>query len=217
MTTYDVWVFDSRPQFIPSQGVSHITSFTTREQAERYRDRIHNDEDALPGRYAMIKESASMTTVYYNQYTDASAYMLAELAGVMSPDNSESPGAKFLYAVRSEYENAVLQDRFNGEHADDVLSELSQTQDVGGAVTIWTSEQWDAFNDLSLYNDEETEDFTYSGLPVVELASYTLQRVALRLLTALHLATDYEDDEPDTETIEREQQYQSELENGEHL
>lgn len=117
----------------------------------------------------------------YDYHRHSSAYALAELAGVNSPDNNNSPGAAFLVAVRNAFYDAADAEEFEGTYPEDRVSELAATTDAGGVVTIWTHDQWSTFTDLALYHSEHFEEVE----PGVNSAQYTLALVSYDLMSSL--------------------------------
>lgn len=103
------------------------------------------------------------------------AYQLAALADCGSPKNSESPGAKMLLGIAEE-----IYDR-----ADD-LSESSWPEDliyeiVDGWPSVYTSEMWEQFLDLSAW--QESPDSGEGDM--VQMAFACLYQIGERMGQAL--------------------------------
>lgn len=112
-----------------------------------------------------------------------SAYRLANMADVASPDALDSPGAKFLSHVRDALVEWV---EYNRDEAIEALSEKAQDdalEQVDACVPVYTHQLWQTFTDLSAYDDESAGEF--DGSTMTEQVSYVLARIGERLFVVL--------------------------------
>lgn len=104
------------------------------------------------------------------------AYQLAHLAGTHDPEGQDSPGAKFLKSVRDMIIEMYLED----DLTDTTFSEI-----VSGAPSIYYSEVMDEYNDLSLWQDTDLQDYIEQikegKINITDIAAIQLIDVGYRL------------------------------------
>lgn len=122
--------------------------------------------------------SAGMTV---EEMRNASAYMLADMAGCGTPEGHGSPGAKFLDSVRDEVARAIEDGRITLDDFDDDGQLHSIADD---APSIWTHERWRQFADLAAYFEEPEFDDAWPR-DLNEAAAVALYQIAGRLTYAL--------------------------------
>ena len=128
-----------------------------------------------------------MSTAPHTQAIDTinnfSAYRLANMVTVSSPDALNSPGAQFLASVRDSLVEWV---EYNRDEAIEALSEKAQDDafdQVDATVPAYTHQLWQTFTDLAAYDDEASGEF--DGGTMTEQVSYALARIAERLFVTL--------------------------------
>lgn len=99
------------------------------------------------------------------------AYQLANLADCVTPDNSESAGAKFLLGVADAFYDS-LDDVREATYPEDLLYELAEP-------SVYTQEMWEQFVDIATQEEPEIEG------TMEQMASYCLVKIGERLLWAL--------------------------------
>ena len=129
-----------------------------------------------------------MSTTPHTQAIDTinnlSAYGLASMADVASPDALGSPGAQFLTSVRdslAEWVEYVL-DTYDVQSLPETAQDNAFEQ-VDACVPVYTRQIWQTFVDLCAYHDESDGEF--DGGTMTEKASYVLAHIAERLFVAL--------------------------------
>lgn len=131
-----------------------------------------------------------------------SAYTLANMADVHTPDTLESSGAVFLTGIRDSVAEQ-LEYYFGGDYADveslsqfiDSIRELStfDHEIPDGAPSIYNYERMRQLVDLAAW-DEDVSD--YGEANIITAAGYVLYNVARRLVEALlQEVADFEDGE----------------------
>lgn len=119
---------------------------------------------------------------------ELSAYTLANLASVTTPDTLTSPGATFLTGVRDALEEAIA---WHTDHdhmtPTEALADLrDEHHDItDGAVPIYTHQRWQTFTDLAAYTEDPSEIGDTDGRDMTDLAGMALYLIADRLITAL--------------------------------
>ena len=117
------------------------------------------------------------------------AYWLSsEVESISGPDSPESPGAKFLDAVRDSVVE-TLEYKIENDTDGDLLHAARVLRDdahelADGAVPIYTHERWQVFVDLCAYN-VDIDDYASGTTDMTELAGVALYEVARRLTDAL--------------------------------
>jgi|SRR6516225_10905127 hypothetical protein len=111
--------------------------------------------------------------------TEHSAYELARLAEVASPDSPTSPGAEWLNSV--------------ARWAEDVENDDDITEAADSVVPVYTHERWRVFVDLAAYNEDPT-DLGADASDMTQAAGVALFLIAERLIQALLQEREEEDD-----------------------
>lgn len=104
-------------------------------------------------------------------------YQLAHLAGVSSPDSIESPGARWLERIYTDYLD-MLEDYDGADIDDDDIYERADS-----IVPIYTYEVWQVFVDLAAYQEDEVELSLFEDMEKAAMAA--LYYIAVRLYVAL--------------------------------
>lgn len=105
-------------------------------------------------------------------------WQLARMAECLDPDSTESPGARFLDRIESDYNERVE----DGSYDEDTAHEIAD-----GAVPIYTHEMWLTFVDLGAYQ-EDPSDLGYEEGDMDKAGAVCLYMIAHRLVHALHEA-----------------------------
>jgi hypothetical protein len=100
---------------------------------------------------------------------EMNAYELAQLAGVVTPDTLESPGAKFLVGIYEDFLDCTK----DGE----VLTEDDVTELADSAVPVYTWPMWKTFVDLGAWQ----EDLESGDPDMTRQAMVALFQIAERL------------------------------------
>lgn len=118
----------------------------------------------------------TINTDALERVTSLSAFALARMADVSSPDTSESPGALWLLRVLREAEEIIEYDA-DDEDRDQIHESADQL------VPIYNHERMTVLTDLAAYY-EDLGDF---GTPedMLQAAGWSLYLVAERLLSAI--------------------------------
>lgn len=107
------------------------------------------------------------------------AYQLANLAGVLTPDSLDSPGAVFLCTIQEDVSEAL---RFGIE--DDENDAAHEIAD--GCVPVYTFKMWQTFTDLAAWQEDisdfgsnDKDDMTQRAMTCLYMIAY---RLALTLI-----------------------------------
>lgn len=113
-----------------------------------------------------------------------SAYRLANMATVATPDAVDSPGAQFLTSVRDALVEWVeyVRDTYDAQSLPETAQDDALEQ-VDSAMPAYTHQLWQTFTDLAAYDDESAGEF--DGGTMTETVSYVLARIAERVFVAL--------------------------------
>lgn len=133
-----------------------------------------------------------MTRAQRDKIEELGVWSLAELADVASPDNTESPGGKWLSSIR----HAAIEghDRIGtGEEPYDIAHELADD-----GVPIYTHKKWSVFLDVCAYQEEPEQGEWPSDLDKV--ASVALYQIAERLILAIWDGISNGDYDPDDDS-----------------
>lgn len=117
--------------------------------------------------------------------TERTAYELACMAEVASPDGPDSPGAKWLRYVEQIAMEAI-------EYGADLGEDVHEYAD--SAVPVYTYERWQVFVDLAAY-EEDDEGLCGPDDDMTQRAGVALYVIAARLIAAL--GEDVTDDDED--------------------
>lgn len=106
------------------------------------------------------------------------AWGLSHLADCANPDSADSPGARFLAAVRA----AVVSDweRLTEREDPDYFGTVPEV--VGSCMPSTAHEVWQVFTDLAAYT-EDVSGFVLNDMSAA--AGHALYRIATRLVYAL--------------------------------
>lgn len=105
------------------------------------------------------------------------AYDLARMAGVASPDLPTSPGAAWLEQIAASLDDYEW-DNDNGSDNSDTISEMANN-----IVPIYTHNKWSVFVDLCAYQEDISEFGEFDDME--RASSLALLVIAERLATAL--------------------------------
>ena len=134
-----------------------------------------------------------------------SAYELAHMADVASPDNDDSPGAEWLRLVAGDLHDLLDQ------YATEVMAgEIDPETDLGDEITesadqivpTYTHHRWQVFIDLAAYQEDVSELGEIDGDDLTRsVAGVALYMIAERLMNALiaEIDTDEDDDSNENE------------------
>lgn len=143
------------------------------------------------------------TSMSAGEIRELSAYYLAGLADVRSPDSDDSPGAELLKRARDWYLER-RQEIHDSNYPEDAMTEVSGINaNNGGAVDYRTHEMMLAFTDLCLWQFELDDDGVLGEITWDEISSVIAVvegEVALRLVRELHGADDFADLDGDDAT-----------------
>ena len=109
------------------------------------------------------------------EYEVPNAYVLAGMADCSSPDNEDSPGARFLGLVADSVVEAV--------ENDDDRDEIPWAA-ADGCVPIYTHKVWSAFVDLGAWQEDPTE-YGADGSDIEQAAKVCLLMIGERLAAAV--------------------------------
>jgi hypothetical protein len=112
-----------------------------------------------------------------------SAYDLAKMADVATPDNLDSPGAMFLHSVRTEVVEAWRDDRLARVEDDldgDVIHLIADE-----APSVYTYRRFQELLDLAAFSEELESDLIGKEPTMIDMAGLALYQIAERLAYAL--------------------------------
>lgn len=200
------WGQDEAPERTAAREAAHAVLQAAEDKAyQAYTDtrdkanKVYQTSVAIKFAELYLSQDEDMErSAYLGKLSALNVWGIAELAEVSSPDNYDSPGARFLDSLRGEIHERIT----SGASADDLRDESGTIADefIDVVASRGTHNMWKIFIDLCAY-EEDLSDFGLFETPN-DMLSRALWQIADRFCHKVADELDELDTEEDGETAE---------------